>query len=377
MKKLATLLTTLLIWTASYGQELETMGAGVIDFLLTNPKTANQTNPTEAAALNVLGNLLSISASRQHDMNVANAGRSEIVINTNTGSNATVYSDTEGKVYLLYNGTIYPISVGLVNQAKTRSEPEIENSTLPTYNFSALTSDYKFEKTKKLEEYFLEQQEETIEQIAKKHNISVNDVYFKEVIGQENGINQYDNNLISETTAKADLKRIYNGEKLKRINHEGWFKGYCNNLGLIGYKVKVYAVFLNMKRYEHEIVSTFTCNWAKDFSGDGLDLDDFQGIKRSFYQDEKQLFVMGYTTETAGTWTLEVYEASSGETVYKKTGIATEGGQVVTVNKYGDKLSAGVYIYNFTLTADGQDKVSKSEKFEIIENTNTNTDTEK
>ena len=86
---------------------------------------------------------------------------------------------------------------------------------------------------------------------------------------------------------------------------------------------------------------------------------------------------MGYTTETAGTWTLEVYEASSGETVYKKTGIATEGGQVVTVNKYGDKLSAGVYIYNFTLTADGQDKVSKSEKFEIIENTNTNTDTEK
>jgi len=40
MKTLAILLGALLISFSSYSQELETLGAGVINFLLTNPTTA-------------------------------------------------------------------------------------------------------------------------------------------------------------------------------------------------------------------------------------------------------------------------------------------------------------------------------------------------
>src|SRR3990170_8721424 len=113
MKTLLTIFITFFILTTSYAQGLETLGAGVINFLLTNPKTANQTNATEAAALKTIGTLLSISANRKHEMNVANAGRSEITINTPSGNQATMYADNQGNLYLLYNGTIYPVSAAL------------------------------------------------------------------------------------------------------------------------------------------------------------------------------------------------------------------------------------------------------------------------
>lgn len=35
------------------------------------------------------------------------------------------------------------------------------------------------------------------------------------------------------------------------------------------------------------IETVFTCNWYKDFNGDGLSLDEFKGIKRTFNKDEK------------------------------------------------------------------------------------------
>ncbi|MBW8050973.1 MAG: hypothetical protein FVQ77_11675 [Cytophagales bacterium] len=390
-------MTTLLILTASYGQELETLGAGVIDFLLTNPKTANRTNATEAAALNVLGNLLSITAHRKHHMNVAKAGRSEIVINTNSGNQGTVYSDQQGNVYLLYNGTIYPISAGLVNQAKT-VQPEIKNSTLPAYNWTELEREYRFEKEEILTEYILNESKVTIKEIAGSNDISEEEIFLKliycEGIGNiyakichEGAIvskNEYPNEL------SRKLKKVFSNEVLIHSNalYERKLKKCCplQNQGIYtlgNYNVVPYQRFINGQnctvfingiliksdKFKHEIVTTYTCNWSKDFENDGLDLDDFQGIKRSFYKGERQLFVMGYTTEITGTWTMEIYEASSGKTVYKKTGTADKGGKVVTVEKEGDKLAVGMYIYNFTITADGQDKISKSEKFEIIEDT--------
>ncbi|MCH8317245.1 MAG: hypothetical protein IIA88_01910, partial [Bacteroidetes bacterium] len=155
----------------SYSQELETVGAGVIDFLLTNPKTASKTNATEAAALGVIRNLLSISGHRKHQMNVANAVRSEIVINTTGGSQATMYSDNEGNIYILFNEKIYPISKGLVNQARGEViGAKIKNSTLLGYNVLALKNEYKFEKTDEYQKYFLKEKKETLDEIVKKHN---------------------------------------------------------------------------------------------------------------------------------------------------------------------------------------------------------------
>ena len=58
-------------------------------------------NASEAAALNVISDVLRTSAKRKHDMNVANAGRTEIVINAGGNNRGTLYSDIQGNVYLL------------------------------------------------------------------------------------------------------------------------------------------------------------------------------------------------------------------------------------------------------------------------------------
>ena len=183
MKTLLTIFITFFILTTSYAQGLETLGAGVINFLLTNPKTANQTNATEAAALKTIGTLLSISANRKHEMNVANAGRSELTINTPSGNQATMYADNQGNLYLLYNGTIYPVSAALVNQAKNEvSELKIENSTLPDYNTEEL--EYKFNQSycsiipsKSYTNYVVSKGGEYLNNIAIKNGVPPENIY--------------------------------------------------------------------------------------------------------------------------------------------------------------------------------------------------------
>lgn len=341
--------TVFFVDSISYSQELETVGAGVIDFLLTNPKTASQTNATETAALRVIGNLLSISAHRKHEMNVANAGRSEIVINTNSGNQATVYSDTQGNVYLMYNGTIYPISARLVNQAKYETVP-IKGSTLPAYNLSLLGNEYRFEKTTSV--YFLHEKEATVCDIANKLNISIHDI----LIVNAGPYYKY---------SDKQKQKIYKCEKKLIRIESGEYKGFArvDKDNCWGCRI---IISLKYKSFKNEIVTTFTCNWKKDFDGEGLDFDDFHGLKRSFYEGEKMLYVMGYTTEFEGTWALEIYEALTGKTVYKKTGIMDKGAHVITVEKEGEKLPPDVYIYSFNLVPTDGQTISKSEKFEII-----------
>lgn len=126
----------------SFAQKAEDVGAGVIDFLLSNPKTANKMNSTEAAALNVLGGFLKTNSSRKHAIEVAKAGSSQyvennyykeeplqsindnktepnqLILNSNSsGQVATLVNDVSGNIYLLYKGTIYPISNELIELA--------------------------------------------------------------------------------------------------------------------------------------------------------------------------------------------------------------------------------------------------------------------
>ena len=116
MKKIISLLVSILFIINTTAQVPETIGAGIIDFLVRNPKSANRMNQTEHAALNVLSGLLKIGAARKHDMNVADAGQSEIIIN-NGNEPAKLYMGIDGKVYLLSGGIIYPIEKSLVEQA--------------------------------------------------------------------------------------------------------------------------------------------------------------------------------------------------------------------------------------------------------------------
>jgi len=341
------------------------MGKGIIDFLRTNPKTASRMNASEAAALNVISDVLRTSAKRKHDMNVANAGRTEIVINAGGNNRGTLYSDIQGNVYLLYNGTIYPISKDLVNQATSEnsnlangSNSRIKtNATLPNYNLIALESEYQFKKTKKVStkmHFFSNGEQVTLCDIARRYDVPFSQLTIAMYFPRKK------NYYIHKRT--KEINQLYNCQKrfIGRKNGTAHFSGdrYIASAGLV--------VLVPIYGFSTEIVSVFTCNWVKDFDGKGFDFNDFQGIKRSFQQDERITFIMGYTSGISGKWNLEAYDMSSGKQIFTKTGIAESGGRIVWQNKGNEKLHPGVYVYNFTLTC-GSKNVSRSEKFEVLE----------
>lgn len=400
MKKFCTFLCVFLLFSTSYSQGWETLGKGVIDFLRTNPKTASRTNATQAAALNVIGDVLSISAQRKHDMNVANAGRSEVVINTSRDNSATVYSDTQGNVYLLYNGTIYPISRDLVYQAKSEFvKPSIKNATLPDYNLSLLKNEYKFNKDtiyvfcgkKKWRRPAIQN---TVGKIASEFGVSRDDIYFeprtyrrkKTLQGKKYSLLDLLNTKPKKVIEER-IREIYNSQRELTFKNVSPIIG-CDDFTDLGKNTYIsfkfpgikneknaeyFSVYIHSKveepkaYYKLDIVTVFSCNWAKDFDGKGFDFEDFQGIKRSFGENEKITFVLGYTSETPAIWRLETYEISTGKEVLFKSGVTKSGGQILCWDKGIEKLLPGVYIYNFTLISEGKKNVSKSEKFEILD----------
>ncbi len=90
--------------------------SGALRFLTTNPKTANRMKPGEKVALNLVGELLKTQANRNHDLRVASQGKDQININYGNGT-ASIVRDVKGNIYLLLEGTVYPISKEFIEQA--------------------------------------------------------------------------------------------------------------------------------------------------------------------------------------------------------------------------------------------------------------------
>lgn len=118
MKRL--LLSVLAVFLASspaYPQSVQDVGAGVISFLLLNPKTANRMKPDERIALDILADLLRTEGKRKHELEYAASGRNQITINVGDGRRAEFVRNTSGEVFLLLDGIIYPIAAELLREA--------------------------------------------------------------------------------------------------------------------------------------------------------------------------------------------------------------------------------------------------------------------
>lgn len=378
---------------------IETIGAGVIEFLLTTPKTANKLDETQYSALLTVGKVLEIFGQRKHDIKTAAAGSDQIIINTSSGEQVKVIQDVKKNLYLLKDGVIYPVTSSLVAQAEEEKinpsslilNKSVQNATLPDYDFSRLKNEYVFDKEKSFvekeswERYTLSKRKESLNSIASKFKVSNEDIFFVPYLLKGGGKHQsfvphkYSLSQLSSYSKKAErqIQKLYDSNKLLIRTSlgcqdflNGWLAFYFS-----GYKkMKLpngFAIFIRHREIKHslkyEIKTAFTCNWVKDFDGNGkFGLEEFHGIKRSFYKDEKQLFVMGYTSEMEGTWKLEIYEASTGKRVYRDSGNAPRGAQILTVEKEGEKFPPNIYVYNFNLKNANNSILSKSEKFEIM-----------
>ena len=109
MNKISVIIACLLITSTSlFSQSDKDVAAGVIDFLLRTPKTANKLNTTEKVALDIISDLLKVESARQHQLEYASSSSDRIVINTNDGRQAQFVKDQNGNIYILVDGEIYP-----------------------------------------------------------------------------------------------------------------------------------------------------------------------------------------------------------------------------------------------------------------------------
>ncbi len=132
MKTLCFILLLQVIPISIFSQRFEDLAGAGIDFLLRNPRTANKMDPGAAVALDIIGDLFKNESERKNQLEYANAGRNQITINTNNGEQAQLVKSENGKVFLLIDGVIYPISQEIVSQATTNSfseEPVIEENS--------------------------------------------------------------------------------------------------------------------------------------------------------------------------------------------------------------------------------------------------------
>lgn len=122
------------------------VGAGIINFFLRNPKTADRMKPDERIALDIIADLMTTEGERQHELEYAARSRNQITINAQDGRQAQFVRDEAGRVFLLLDGVIYPISAELVTQSlageSRRSASSVDQPSDPSSYLESLRTAY-------------------------------------------------------------------------------------------------------------------------------------------------------------------------------------------------------------------------------------------
>jgi hypothetical protein len=341
----------------SSGIKAETVGAGVIEFLLGNPKTANLMNPTEQLAIGLVGNLLGIQGQRKHEIDYATAGKSQITINANNGRQAQLVRDRSGRVYIVMEGTIYPLSQEFINQAmgvpatsnlNTINTPVIEGATLPSYNLIDLESRFNSNPKENLSQFYkLPRGGQYISEIAKMFDVPYSNISWYEhpLIGRK-GVFPIKN-----------LRILQNRKKIRK-----WGK-YHDTL------------WIDKERYKNEISAIFSYKWHGDLNHDGaLSFNECNQIKRTFYDNENFYIGVKYQTRKGfkGNLEINILKDNTGESMTNEKVEIVSNGPVVS-QKYisAGEIPIGTYVIHMNLERGINcyspiTESSATEKFEII-----------
>jgi hypothetical protein len=339
--KLQLILTIILciLIIQTHAQKAEDIGAGVIDFLLSNPKTANKINSTEVAALDVIRDILKTKSFREHEIAVATAGSDQIILNEpSTGKQATIVKDQSNNIYLLYQGIIYPIEKSLIEQANIPERDSYENAiiskiTLPGYNINILEDQYNkqnmgLELGKKL--LYTSSRFDTYQEAEKKFGRSI------------------DSKLYSNGFSKKQVKKMQKGEITLPDG------------------IEYFEYFYNPK-----IICLFTYVWRKDLNSDGsFSLDEFNNIKRTFTINEDiSICCCDYFDEddtNSYSLKIDVIEQQTGNIIYtsSRTILSSNGNLQFFEIPEGQKR-IGKYFINVVLKNNNTQSVVSQQKEEL------------
>lgn len=347
----------------------ETVGAGVIDFLLSNPKTASKFNATEETALSTLGDILRIFGERKHEVNVATAGKDQITINTSDGRQITAVADNQGNMYLLKDGVIYPIAQSLVNQAKdyvlnqqpgymdyVKNNSSINRLMLPDYNVSQLENEWDKEPTKQLR-YIVLNGRKYLYEILREFNLKEEDLYCEK--GGKFWPSNHEQEYwpIIESTDKYIAQYRNNQSMVYTAGEENY--AYLRST-FSGVK----SSYLYMRVINSQTRGTFTAKWVKDVNGDGnLEFDEFQDVRRNFFQKESFIIAAGLYSQSKYNIKLTIYEQLTGNIVY-----TNEIGKIGRFTFPENSFKPGIYTYyvSFIDWKTNRELGKLSEKFQIL-----------
>jgi hypothetical protein len=345
------------------GQTIETVGAGVAEFLLSSPKTANKMNHDQQIALGIIGKLLETAGQRKHELNVAQAGKTEITVNTNAGQQLQLVMDQTGNVYAISNGIIYPISKSVVDQAKEfvlNQQPGymeyVKNNSsnniimLPDYDVFQLKNLWDKEPPQELTPIYITE-DRYLNDILKDYKLRLENIYC-----------QRDMKVYQLTASEQNLPYIENKTKVKMVKANGSDRfGWAYVAG--------FSSYLYYPIYSNQIRGTFTARWAKDVNKDNdLQFNEFQDIRRNFFSNESFVITAGFYSPKKYLVKLNVYKQLTGDLVYSDEILNLSNILSRHFTFQGNFFKPGIYVYyiSFINLADNLELERLSDKFQIL-----------
>src|SRR4030042_983534 len=253
------------------------------------------------------------------------------------------------------DGVIYPLAQELVNQARNPPLSNIPNATLSSYNLGGLESKFNSNPKEDISHaYQVQKGGEYLSDIARKFDVSPSNIFYFGAINPDAFIWGKDYNKYEWKPIK-ERKKIW--ENRKKVTKKD-------------------ILVIVKEKYKNEISAVFSYKWYQDLDNDGkLGFNEFNQIKRTFYNDEDFNIGIKYQTEKDFTGNLEmkILEDSTGKIIVnEKMSIALFKGEsaVGRYNMPAGRFPIGVYIIHTNLNDDITSRTvsSSSEKFEIIQN---------
>jgi len=358
MKKLLVTLSFFILVSYSQGQTWESIGSGVADFLISNPKTANRMDEDEQIALGIIGDLLNLTSNRKHEINVAHAGKTQINLQTNSGQKLQLVSDANGKIYVLSNNIIHPISNNVISEAKeyvlnqesgymdyvrNNASSKKQVLMLPDYNILKIRDIWECQpKT----EYSLIKADKTIgiKELWDKYG---NNIYTK---SRKTYYNFIDCNQPQCSPKQIEKNRL----KFKSKN------GYLN---------LYFSHYLYTLTIVTQFKGTFVASWSKDFNNNGsFEFDEFKDIRRNYYENESFVIVSDIYFQYPFTKSIAVMEQLSGNLVYSQTFKNLQNSNSENFYFKSNSLKPGIYMYNISFKEEttGYEIKTISDQFQIL-----------
>lgn len=312
------------------------------------------------------GSVLEALDQREHEMRVAREGRSSININLSDGTKAKAFRDRKGKG-VNYGGRDEYFTEDFERKAKETffsGQPKL--GELDPHDWEVLENGFDFNQESRWIPH-VPAYPQTLQQIADEYGVSIYHIYVEPL--KVNGIT---GRVTSENLVRAVTRGKLDQKDTKVRKQKITSRALRNTVKIPGYTVANRHARLWIKKFTFpdRINFLFACKWWRDKGRDReLQLKDFSGLRRGYFESEKFQICVRYQTEKTNT--LQIIEAydSEGNLVLQSEKESERKTNTSGIWMTPKMLPPGIYELNVVVIDrdTGKPLMDLQEKFEIVE----------